>query len=70
MSSSSESRWPSIGFFLREMEIGVEVADLAVERGFTGFGALFERLALLQQRLGLFLVLPEIGRVDFYFECG
>ena len=35
------------------------IAGFAVERGI-GVHAFFEQLALLQQRLRLFLVLPEI----------
>jgi hypothetical protein len=46
------------------MEIGVQIAGLAVEGGI-GIGTFFELLALLQQRLGLFLVPPKFGSVDF-----
>lgn len=51
------------------MKIGVEVAKLAIERFFR-VDAVFELLALLKDRLGLFLVLPEIGSADFLFKVG
>jgi len=51
------------------MEIGFEVAAFAIERSFA-VSAFFELLALLQERLGLFLVRPEIGSVYFFFEGG
>jgi hypothetical protein len=51
------------------MEIGVEVTQLGFKRTFA-LDAVFEMLALLQERLGLFLILPEIGVADFYFEYG
>ena len=47
--------------FFGEVEIGFDVAHLAIERVF-GVDAVFELLALLQDGLGLFLVLPEIWR--------
>jgi hypothetical protein len=49
------------------VEIRVDVAHPAVER-FLRVYALFELLALLEQRLGLFLILPEIRIADFFFE--
>jgi hypothetical protein len=51
------------------MEICFEVAHLAVER-FFGAGAVFELLALLQDALGLLLVLPEIRVAGFFLEGG
>ena len=58
-----------VGFFLREMEIGLDVARFSGER-FLGVDAVFELLALLQDRLGLFLVVPEIRSAGFFFDCG
>jgi hypothetical protein len=58
-----------VGFFLREMKIGVQVADLALER-FLSLDAILELFALLQGGLRLFLVLPEIQIVYFFFEGG
>src|SRR5690348_2297415 len=52
---------------MRQVKIGVEIARLALERALA-VGAVFKLLPLLQERLRLFLVLPEIGSVDFYFE--
>jgi hypothetical protein len=51
------------------MEISVEVAYFAVER-LLCIGACVEQFALLEERLGLLLVLPEIWVADFFFECG
>jgi hypothetical protein len=59
----------AVGFFLREVEIRVEIARLGRER-FSGVNAFFKLLALLQDGLGLFLVLPEIWIVYFLFACG
>lgn len=55
--------------FLSKMEIGFDVADLAAE-GVFGMDAVFDCFPLLQDGLGLFLVLPEIRVADFFFECG
>jgi hypothetical protein len=54
---------------MREMEIGLDVAALAIKRSFA-VGALLERLALLEQRLRRFLIRPEVGGVYFFFDCG
>src|ERR1700674_338688 len=51
------------------MDVGIEIADLAVERYF-GAGAGFEQFALLEEGLGLLLVLPEIRVAYFFFERG
>jgi hypothetical protein len=51
------------------MKIRVEIARLARER-FFGVYAIFELLPLLQDGLGLFLVLPEIRIAYFFFESG
>jgi hypothetical protein len=54
---------------MREMEIGLDIAALAIKRGFA-VRALLKRLALLEQRLRLFLIRPEVGSVYFFFNCG
>jgi hypothetical protein len=51
------------------MEIGLDVAHFTIERVF-GVDAVFDYFALLEDGLGLFLVLPEIGVANFFFECG
>jgi hypothetical protein len=51
------------------MEICLDVAHFAIECVF-GVDAVFDCLALLQDGLGLFLILPEICVADFFFECG
>jgi hypothetical protein len=48
------------------MDVGIEVADFAVE-GLFGAGAGFEELALLEEGLGFLLILPEIRVADFFF---
>jgi hypothetical protein len=49
------------------VEVRIDIADLRGQR-FSRVDAVFELLALLQDRLGLFLVLPEIGRRGFLFD--
>ena len=56
-------------FFFGEMEIGLDVAHFAIER-VLGVDAVFDYFPLLEDGLGLFLILPEIGVADFFFECG
>jgi hypothetical protein len=51
------------------MEVSLDVAHLAIER-VVGVDAVFDYFALLQDGLGLFLILPEIGVADFFFQCG
>jgi hypothetical protein len=51
------------------VEISFDVAHFAIERVF-GVDAVFDYFALLEDGLGLFLVLPEIGVANFFFECG
>jgi hypothetical protein len=51
------------------MEISFDVAHFAIER-VLGVDAVFDYFALLEDGLGLFLILPEIGVADFFFECG
>jgi len=51
------------------VDIGIQVADLTVERLF-GASAGFERLSLLEKGLRLLLILPEIRVAYFFFECG
>jgi hypothetical protein len=51
------------------MEIGFDVAHFAIERVF-GVDAVFDYFALLEDGLGFFLILPEIGVADFFFQCG
>jgi hypothetical protein len=51
------------------VEIGFDVAHFAIKRIFGG-DAVFDYFALLQNGLGLFLILPEIGVADFFFEGG
>jgi hypothetical protein len=51
------------------MEISFDVAHFAIER-VLGVDAVFDYFALLENSLGLFLILPEIGVADFFFECG
>jgi hypothetical protein len=51
------------------VEVSFDVAHFAVERVF-GVDTVFDRFTLLEDGLGLFLVLPEICVADFFFECG
>jgi hypothetical protein len=51
------------------MEIGLDVAHFAIERVLGG-DAVFDYLALLEDGLGLFLVLPEVCVADFSFQGG
>jgi hypothetical protein len=51
------------------MEVSFDIAHFAIERVFGGY-AVFDYFALLQDALGLFLVLPEISVAYFFFECG
>jgi hypothetical protein len=51
------------------VEISFDVAHFAIERVLGG-DAVFDYFALLEDGLGLFLILPEIGVADFFFECG
>jgi hypothetical protein len=51
------------------VEIGFDVAHFAIER-VLGANTIFDYFALLEDGLGLFLVLPEIRVADFFFECG
>jgi len=52
---------------MSKVKIGVEVADRPAEL-FVGRQAIFYLLAFLQDTLGFFLVLPEIGGAGFLFE--
>jgi hypothetical protein len=51
------------------VEIGFDVAHFAIEC-VLGVDAVFDYFALLEDGLGFFLVLPEIGVADFFFQCG
>jgi hypothetical protein len=51
------------------VEVGFDVAHFAIERVF-GANAVFDYFALLQDGLGLFLILPESCVADFFFQCG
>jgi hypothetical protein len=51
------------------VEVGFDVAHFAIERVLGG-DAVFDYLALLQDGLGLFLVLPEVCVADFFFQGG
>jgi hypothetical protein len=53
-------------FFLRQAEVGFDVALFAVESGF-GVDAVFDLLALLQRFLRLGLILPKVGVAGFCF---
>jgi hypothetical protein len=49
------------------VNIGFDIAYFTVE-SFFPVRAFFELLALLQERLGLFLIVPEIGVAGFNFQ--
>jgi hypothetical protein len=49
------------------MEIRIDIARFGVERRL-GVRTLLELLALLQKRLRLFLVVPEVWIADFFLE--
>jgi hypothetical protein len=51
------------------MDICLDIADFAIE-GFLAVCAVFELLALLEDRLGLLLIIPEIGIAGFCFQFG
>jgi hypothetical protein len=51
------------------VEISFDVAHFAIERIF-GADAVFDLFAVLEDGLGFFLVLPEIGIANFFFERG
>jgi hypothetical protein len=56
-----------IGFFLSEMNVSVEVAGKRSEL-FVGSDLIFRALAIAQDGLRGFLIVPEIGRRDARFE--
>ncbi len=56
-----------VGLFLRQMDIRFDVADFAIEC-FLAVRSVFELFALLKDRLGLFLIVPEIGVAGFSFQ--
>ena len=56
-------------FFLRQAQVGFDVAFLRVESYF-GVYAVFDGFALLQGGLRFFLILPEIRVAGFGFEFG
>jgi hypothetical protein len=56
-----------IGLLLRHLEVGFYVARTAREL-FLGANSFLGGFALLQNALGLFLVLPEVGLRGFQFE--
>jgi threonine/homoserine/homoserine lactone efflux protein len=58
-----------VGFFAREIEVRLDVAGFGVE-SFFRVHAVFHLLALLQESLRLFLVLPEVGIAYFFFQSG
>ena len=70
MSRSTASRWATSRLFLRQMEIGFDVARRCASSFSSAVHARFGRLALLQNALGLLLVLPEIGLRGLGFEFG
>jgi hypothetical protein len=51
------------------VKIGFDVTHLAIERVFR-VDAVFDLFAVLQDALRFFLVLPEIGIADFFFDRG
>jgi len=55
-----------VGLFLRETDVGFDVADAALE-SFVSGQAVFDNLALLQSGLRLGLILPKIGVAGFCF---
>jgi hypothetical protein len=57
-----------VALFLRQADIGFDVARFAVE-GFFRVDAVFELLALLQDGLRFFLILPEIRVAYFFFDA-
>jgi hypothetical protein len=58
-----------VRLLVREMKIGIEIAQLAGKRFFRLY-AFLELLALLQQGLGFFLILPEIRIAYFFLNRG
>ncbi len=56
-----------VGFFLREMNVGVEVAGKRSEL-FVGGDLIFGAFAIAQDGLRGFLIVPEIGLRDAGFE--
>jgi len=56
-----------VGFFLREMDVGVEIAGKRSEL-FVGGDLVFGTFAIAQQGLRGFLIVPEIGLSDAGFE--
>ena len=58
-----------VALFLRQADVCFDVARFAVEGFFRG-DAVFDLLALLQDGLRFFLILPEIRVAYFLFKCG
>jgi hypothetical protein len=56
-----------VGFFLREVDVGVQVAGKRSEL-FVGSDLFFGALAIAQDGLRGFLIVPEIGLSDAGFE--
>ena len=56
-----------VGFFARKIEISFDVAGFSFEEFFR-VDAVFHLLALLQDDLRFFLILPEIRIAYFFFE--
>jgi hypothetical protein len=56
-----------VGFFLREMNVGIQIAGERSEL-FVGGNLILGALTIAQERLRGFLIVPEIGRRDPRFE--
>jgi hypothetical protein len=56
-----------VGFLLCEMNVGIEIAGKRSEL-FVGGNLIFGALAIAQEGLRGFLIVPEIGRGDARFE--
>src|SRR6202041_1927764 len=57
-----------VGLFPGEIEIGLDIAGFGFEE-LLCIDAVFDLLALLQNTLRLFLILPKIWIAYFFFEC-
>jgi hypothetical protein len=69
ISSRIESRWAVVASSCDRWKY-VSMSLILASSFFFGVHAVFELLALLHHRLGLFLILPEVCRVDFRVEIG
>jgi len=58
----------SVGFFLSEIDVGIDIADDAVELA-VGDDLVVSLFAFAEHTLRFLLIVPEVGLRDSFFEC-